>query len=498
MSIVGIDLGNSNTSIAIPDHQGNPVVMPNEVGDLYTPSVVYFDDDRVIVGTEASNALILDPTRGAINWKRHMGTDELLCEDADGKEYCARDVAAVLLKNVAEVYAQKTGSLLTDAAVSVPANYTDRQKQETIDAGELGGIDVFLTPHEPTAAGFGNSVHLRGDGDAILFDLGGGTFDVSLLRVSGNHVEVKATNGDPALGGQDFNQRIIDSVLERIDAEFGSRPTKEADPVAWQDVIQRVEQVKISLTARESAPFMLSFNGRVFSTTITRADLAGWTGDLLDRAMDLAEETLSEAGVRPDQVREILRVGGASQMPCFEEAIEERFGRKSSCHAEPFYAVALGTMTLARLERERKGEQTEVAGRKLPPLECCLQDLTAHPVGVRALDDRGRLVNSVILKKGIPIPSDHTLAYQLAEPGQTSASIHILQGLNAALAEDCQLLGALELDGLSPLHDVPHQIDIRLKLDRNAMLTAEAYDPACGKRAEMAVQYKQDEERVGV
>ena len=496
MSTVGIDLGNSNTNIATPDHQGNPVVMPNEVGELYTPSAAYFDGDRILVGVEALNALILDPSKGVINWKRHMGTDEVLCTGPDDKEYRARDIAAILLKHVAEVYAQKTGRLLSEAAVSVPANYTDRQKQETIKAGEVAGIEVFLTPHEPSAAGFGNKVHQRGDGLVLLLDLGGGTFDVSLLSVSGNYVEVKATNGDPALGGQDFNRRLIDLVLERLEEEHGSRPTREGDPVLWQDVVQRVEQVKLSLSARESAPLMLSFDGRVFSTKITRADLADRTQDLLGRAMDLSERTLSEAGVGFDQVREILRVGGASQMPCFDEAIEKRFGRKSSCHTEPFYAVVLGTMLLGRLEKERTGVQLEVDGRKLPPLEFRARDVTAHPIGVRTQDDHGRLVNSIILKKGIPIPSDHTRAYQLAEPGQTNASIHVIQG-SAPLADDCELRGALELEGLLPIHDRPHQIDIRLRIDKNGMLTAEAYDPACGKRVEMAVQYELNGKKVG-
>lgn len=497
MSTVGIDLGNSRTKTAVPDAQGNPVVLSNEVGELHTPSVVYFDGDRILVGSEALNLLLLDPSKGVANWKRHMGTDDVLCVAPDGKEYRARDIAQVLLQHVAEVFVQKTGTLLTEAAISVPANYTDRQKRETIDAAKAAGIEVLVTPHEPTAAGFGNKVHQRGDGLVLLLDLGGGTYDVSVLSVSGNTVEVKATNGDSLLGGQDFNQRMADLVLERFEAEHGFRPTADEHPVAWQDLAQRVEQLKISLTARDSAALMLTCDGRVLSSTVTRADLAARAQDLLERTMDLAEETLAEAGITAGQVREILRVGGASQMPCFDDTIEKRFGRKASCYTEPFYAVALGTMTLARLEKERAGEQLEVGGRKLPPLEYRVRDLTAHPIGARTQDDGGRLVNSVILKKGIPIPSDHTSAYQLAEPGQTDASIIVLQGLEGALAEDCQLLGALELEGLPPVYDRPHQVDVRLRIDKNGMLTAEAYDPLCGKRVEMVVRYEQEEMEVG-
>jgi len=234
---------------------------------------------------------------------------------------------------------------------------------------------------------------------------------------------------------------------------------------------------------------VLSCDGHAFSTTISRDDFRLRTDHLLTRAMDLVEKALKSANVQIDQVKEFLRVGGASQMPCFEDAIEQRFGRKPSCRAEPFYAIALGTLTLGRLAHERAGNQTVVGGKRLPPLEIELRELTSHAVGVCILRDDGELVNSVILRKGVPIPSDHTTAFQLAEGGQTDALIKVLQGPDGAARDACHELGFFELKQLNPVFDKPHQIDVRLRIDRNGVLTAEASDPSGGRREEMTVAY---------
>lgn len=493
MTLTGIDLGNSRTKISTPDSSGNPVILSNEMGELHTPSVVYFDDDRIIVGVEAVNASLMDPSRGVSNWKRTMGRDTILYSAPDGTTYKAKDIARILFGHIADIVEQRTGNLLSEAAVCVPADYNDRQKHETIEAAREAGIEVTLTPHEPTAAAFGNKVHQLGDGLVVVLDLGGGTYDVSLVRVSGNTMDVIATNGDQELGGQDFNKRMTGLLLERFESEHGFRPTQESHPVAYQDLCLRVEQAKIALSARDSTSVMLTCDGHLFSSVITRVEFKETTKDLLDRAMELAEKTLKEAGVDLADVREILRVGGASQMPCFEDSIEERFGRKPSCKAEPFYAVALGTMTMSRLAKERAGEQTVVNMRVIPPLEYRVQDHTAHPFGICTLTEDGKLVNSVLLKKGRPIPSDHTRAFQLANSGQTGALIKVLQGEDGVPMDDCEVLGFFEMKGLKPVFDKPHKIDVRLKIDGNGMLTAEACDPIEGRREEMTITYNKDQ-----
>jgi len=490
MTITGIDLGNSRTKVSILDAAGNPVMLSNEIGELHTPSVVHFGDDGIIVGAEAVNASLMDPTRGVSNWKRHMGTDAVLHTAADGTEYEAKDIARILFGHICDIFEQRTGNILSQAAASVPADYNDRQKRETIEAAKEAGIEIIVTPHEPTAAAFGNRVHQRGDGLVVVIDFGGGTLDVSLVRVSGNTMDGITTTGDQKLGGQDFNEELRGLILERFEAEHGFLPSRDDHPVVYQDLCLRVEQAKIALSAREGTSVMLSCGGHVFSTTISREDFRSRTSRLLERAMDLVEKTLKDAKVELAQVKEILRVGGASQMPCFDEAIEKRFGRKSSCHAEPFYAVALGALTIGRLTNERAGKQTVIGGRRLPPLEYQLRELTSHAVGVCILRDDGELVNSVVLKKGVPIPSDHTGAFQLADGGQTGALIKVLQGADGAMREQCQELGFFELKELQPVYDKPHQIDVRLRIDGNGILTAEASDPSGGRREEMTVAYE--------
>lgn len=398
----GIDLGNSRLKLAAFDPQGNPTMLPNDQGELWTPSVVFFDGDQEVVGAEAVHAGLLDSERCVSNWKRHMGTEAVLCTKPDGTECKAADIARILLEYAADQFQRRTGDVLSKAAVSVPANYTDAQKRATLDAAAAAGIDVVVTPHEPTAAGFGNSVQKRGDGLVVLFDLGGGTFDVSVVKVTGNTVEVIATNGEPALGGQDFNAIIQDLVLDRFEAEHGSRPTQDAHPLVFQELHNRVEQAKITLTARESAQVLLSIDGTVFKTTVSRDEFRTATEDIVTKAMDCAERTLKEADVCPSDVRELIPVGGASQMPCFLEAIEKRFGRKPTQHAEPNFAVALGTLVVGRITEEREGNSVSVGGRKLPPLEYRVRDVTAHAVGVCTVTETRDQVNTVILAKGKP------------------------------------------------------------------------------------------------
>jgi len=486
VSLAGIDLGTSTLIVTACDPAGNPRVLDNDHGDLFTPTVVYFDvGGQVLVGTEASHLGILHPERCIRLWKRSIGTPTVLYRDERGKEYRARDVAKLLLEFAARLFQERTGEILAQAAVAVPANFSDVQKKEVIEAGREAGIEVFLTPHEPTAAAMGNRVHTRGDGLVLLLDLGGGTFDVSLCRVRGNTVEVLGTNGVPQLGGADFTQRLFDRVLDAFENEHGFRPTVVEHPVEVQELHGRVEQAKIALSKRDETTILLAVGGKVLSHRVTLAEFQALTRDLLEQAMACTRATLTECSTSVEELREIIPVGGASKMKVFLDAIEETFGRPASTHADAFFAVGLGAFTLGRLQRETQGQAVEFNGRRLPPLEAYVRDVTAHPIGIAVIDDKQRVRNSVILEKGRPLPSDHAQPFQLAQPGQTACVIQVLQGVDGALAESCTELGRFELRNLKAVHGTPHRIDIRLHIDHNGILTAEAEDKHSSVREEL-------------
>ena len=487
-----IDLGDGRVKVAIPDSNGNPATMPFSDGGLYLPSAIFFGSDgSVVYGLEAVNLGLAEPERLVIHWKRKMGTDEVLHRADDGTEYRARDIARLLLQEVARNFEARTGELLTKAAISVPAVYIDSKKEQTKQAGEALDIEVVCMPHEPTAALFGNKVHDRCDGLRAVIDVGSSTTDVSIGEKSGNNIAIRNTNGDPNLGGQDFSTKLREMLLDRFEQKHGFRPDPQKHPLAYQDLFQRIEQVKHSLSTRDQASVVINCEGHVFSTVVTREEFERITTDELKRVMDCVDQTLKEAGVLAETILEIIPVGGPSQMPMVADAIEKRFGKKPTCHCEPHFAVALGNVIAGRLKIELDGGVFESGGNKLPPLNLSARDVTTHPIGVAVLVDgnNGRLINAVVLDKGVPIPSDQTHPFTLAVPGQTDAKIEVLQGQDAAPYDECLLLGHFELTGMTPVFDRPHRVDVRLKFDHNGMLTASAYDPASGISADLEIDY---------
>jgi len=488
-SFAGIDLGSTRTKVAVPDPQGNPVMLVMQ-GDLFINSAVFMDDAGPIVGDEALNAGLADPTRLVVNWKRSIGTDKVLYASPDGVEYRARDFARIVLEAVRYGFEKQTGRILNRVAISVPANYTDVHKIETEEAGKATGLQVVEMPHEPTAALVGMDCWKHGDGLRLVIDIGGGTTDISIAEVTGNNIDVKSTNGIPALGGEDFNAWLAEIILSQFEAKHGYRPTPEEHPIVFQELRTRVENLKISLSTRNEGKSFLSCNGHILNVTVTQEQFRAGTEELVEKIMDKTEETLVEAEVSVDDLEEILLVGGPSQMPMIGEAIERRLGRKPTVRGEPHYAVPRGNVILGRLAIERAGDSFEVGGRRLPPLDYGIRDVTAHDIGVCVLTDDDRQVNNVILSKGARIPSDQMRQFHLAERGQTDARIEILQGKDGLPREECALLGHIELTGMQPVHEEIHRIEVRLKIDRNGILNASAYDPISGKSEEMSIDYK--------
>lgn len=489
--IPGIDAGNYRFKLAVPDLTGNPKLITNRFGEPFIRSVPYFNEDgSIIVGTEAENAALANPERAVFDWKRDMGTKKVLYKARKGKSYTAKDILSILLKEAKETIEAKTGEVCEEVTISVPANYTDVQKQQTEDAASEAGLKVLYMPKEPTAAALGNEFHKRKNIKALIFDVGGSTFDVSILENIGNVCEVIATNGKTKLGGIDFNRCLEEILLEQFEAAKGYRPNQKDQPVFYQDLHQRVEQLKLALTAQKQSQVVLSCNGDTFKTTVNREQFNQRVLPLVETAIKRTEQTVKEANLDLNDIDEIYAVGGSSLVPIVREELEKLTGKKISLRCEPHCAAALGAVIAGQLEYARLGKEYRVKGGTLPPPDFYLQEILSRPIGVAVLDETDKERCSEILAKNTRIPSIQTRTFKLSEPNQTEVLIRILDGEDGAEANKCVELGRFELKDLPARPDLIGRIEITFNLDRNGMLTATARDTVSGKTAEMKITYK--------
>ena len=490
MSIPGIDAGNWRFKYSVCDEAGNPKTVTNRFGESSTPSAVYIGPDgQAIVGTEALNAGFADPAGLVTNWKRTMGTDKVLLTTTKGKTYKSKDILAILFMDAKDNLEAKTGQVVNEAVVTVPANYTDAQKQETIEAAAEAGIKAILLPHEPTAAALGNGLHKRKNCTAVLYDFGGSTFDVSILRNEGNSCKIIATDGDPNVGGRDINDCAQEELLEIFAAEHGFRPTREKHPVFFQDMMTRIEQLKISLSVQPTAQIVLFCEGKQLQLTITREQFNDWIRHVVAKTIEKTTSTINEANLEVAQIDEVLAVGGSSLIPLVHEQLELALGKKVSQQCEPHCAAAHGAVLAGRLEYQRQGKDYTKGGVVLPPPDFLVQEILSHSIGVLALDQENREQCSEILAKDTPIPSIQTKVFRLSEPNQTAVTIRVLEGPDGTDAKDCLALGHFDLNDLPPRPDMIGRIEVTFSLDKNGILTAKARDNASGKTAEMTVDY---------
>lgn len=491
MIIPGIDAGNSRFKSAIADVMGNPKLITNRYGEPFTPSAVYFaQDGSIVIGTEALNAGFAEPSRLIVNWKRHMGTNEPLYTTEDSTDYTAKDILAILLKDAKENIEAKTGHVVNEVVITVPANYNDVQKQQTIDAAAKVGIKVILLPHEPTAAALGNELYKRKNCTSLVYDLGGGTFDVSIVRSNGNVCDVIATGGEPNIGGRDFNERVGEKLLAEFEAKHAFRPSKEEHPIFFQEMMQRIEQIKISLSAQPQSQMVLFCDGKQLQMTITRDQFNSWVMDIAEKTMNRTEQTLNDANLEFSDIDEVYAVGGGSMMPVIIELLEKMTGKKVSKRCEPHSAAAFGAVLAGRIEYEKQGKTYKCGDVALPGPGVFVHDILSHTIGVLVLDQDDREVCSEILAKDTPIPSIQTKLFKLCEPSQIAVTIQILEGEDGKDAKDCLHLGHFDLNDLPCRPDLIGRIEVTFSLDSNGLLTAKARDIASGKSAELEVDYE--------
>ena len=487
---IGMDLGTTRTKIAMLTESGEPQLLTNRQGETFTFSEVYFPGDGThYIGTEAKNAALAEPKRSVANWKAHIGTDKVLYIDDDGTEYMAVNIASIIIKTIINDIEAKMQDTVGELVITVPANYTNAQKQDTKKAAEMAGVKVLLMPHEPTAGALGNHVNKLKNGTVIVCDIGGGTTDISVIKAKGNVCEVTATGGIPKLGGRDFNRRIKDHVIDAFETKFSYRPNEDEHAIFHQDLETRIEQAKINLSVQKQANIVVSNNGDMLNLTITRQKFEELVADLINQIVDITEKTLKEGSLGWADIDAIYPIGGASMMPKIVESLEKASGKSVVSNCEAHCAVALGAAVAVRLEYERLGKQVQVGSVTLPPINYYMRDILSRSIGVSALDKSDQEVCCEILGKETPIPSLQTRKFMLSELGQTNVRIHILQGVEGQKAKDCESLGHFDLKELPSSSDHGSRIEVTFDLDANGLLTASARDMVSNKKEELKLDY---------
>ncbi|MEA2560973.1 MAG: molecular chaperone DnaK [Acidobacteriota bacterium] len=451
---VGIDLGTTNSAIAHVDGHGRPVVLPNRFGEPITPSVVCFRKGEVLVGQEAKELQATGEPQVAAFFKRQMGVPNFVFY-ADGRDYTAIDLSALVLASLKRDAEQALGGKVTHAVITVPAYFRNPQREATIAAGRQAGLEVLQVINEPTAAAIAYGVRgAEREQTLLVYDLGGGTFDTTLLRLGHGEIRILNSEGDHELGGKDWDDRIVEFLGSRFASEHGADPLDDLESLA--DLQVRAEEVKKRLSTAESAPISLVHDGRRGRYELDRATFERITADLMERTIELTRKVLDDQKMKPAQVDGVLLVGGSTRLPMVHDFIQRAFGRPPMTGVNVDEAVALGAALVAT-ERQADGAKPRFAlGGVVKTI-----DVTNHSLGMIALnEDRASYLNSVILPKNTAIPCQKTQQYQhrTRRTGENFLEVYTTQGESGSPADVSYL-------GKYVLHDIPYADGGRTVID---------------------------------
>ncbi|HHX74124.1 MAG TPA: molecular chaperone DnaK [Firmicutes bacterium] len=469
--VIGIDLGTTNSCVAVMEG-GQPEVIPNAEGERITPSVVAFKKDgERLVGQVAKRQAITNPERTIMSIKRHMGTDYRV--NIDGKNLTPQEISAMILQKLKQDAEAYLGEKVEKAVITVPAYFTDAQRQATKDAGKIAGLDVLRIINEPTAASLAYGLDKGEDHTILVFDLGGGTFDVSILELGDGVFEVKATSGNNKLGGDDFDDRIIKYLAEQFKKDEGVDLL--ADKMAMQRLKEAAEKAKIELsnvtTTTINLPFITatSEGPKHLEMTLTRAKFNELTADLVEATMGPTRNALADAGLQPHEVDRVILVGGSTRIPAVQEAIKNLTGKEPHKGVNPDEVVALGAAIQAGV---LAGEVKDVL----------LLDVTPLSLGIETLGG----VFTKIIERNTTIPTDKKQIFSTAADNQTQVEIHVLQG-ERPMAADNKTLGRFTLDGIPPAPRGVPQIEVTFEIDRNGIVSVSAKDLATKKEQKITI-----------
>ena len=492
--IIGIDLGTTNSCVAVMEG-GEPSVINNPEGGRTTPSVVAFTkNDERLVGQPAKRQAVTNPQKTIFSIKRFMGRmfnevgtelEEVpykvekkkggnLAVKVDDKEYTPPEISAMILQKLKQMAEEHLGTTVTDAVITVPAYFNDSQRQATKDAGKIAGLNVRRIINEPTAAALAYGMDKKKDEKIAVFDLGGGTFDISILELGDGVFEVKSTNGDTHLGGDDFDQKVINWIADEFNKSDGIDLRK--DPMALQRLREAAENAKKELSSSKQTDINLPFvtadasGPKHLNITLTRAKFEELVSDLIERTIEPCKKAIKDAGLSAADIDEVILVGGSTRMPKIQEKVKEIFGKEPNKIVNPDEVVALGAAIQGGV---LAGDVDDIL----------LLDVTPLSLGIETLGS----VSTKLIERNTTIPTRKSQVFSTAADNQTTVEIHVLQG-EREMAIDNKTIGRFHLDGIPPAPRGVPQIEVTFDIDANGILNVNAKDKATGKEQSIRIE----------